>query len=109
MYSESISQKTRNIQTSDIGCFYECIFYVLIFSHQLSDGFISELSFASSCLTCVAAGKDVLYNIVSFARDSVRGHVTTLRPDNFPTDRQEPWLVDFFVPVCNNMLYGDYF
>lgn len=45
------------------------------------------------------AGKDVLYNIVSFARDSVHAHVTTLRPDNFPADRKEPWLVDFFAPV----------
>ncbi|KAL6100531.1 dnajc10 [Pungitius sinensis] len=43
-------------------------------------------------------GKDVLYNIVGFARDSVRAHVTTLRPDNFPSDRKEPWLVDFFAP-----------
>ncbi|KAM6955709.1 dnaJ homolog subfamily C member 10 isoform 3-T4 [Lycodopsis pacificus] len=45
-------------------------------------------------------GKDVLYNIVGFARDSVRAHVTTLRPDNFPADRKEPWLVDFFAPWC---------
>uniref|UniRef100_A0A3Q1AR92 DnaJ homolog subfamily C member 10 n=1 Tax=Amphiprion ocellaris TaxID=80972 RepID=A0A3Q1AR92_AMPOC len=45
-------------------------------------------------------GKDVLYNIVGFARDSVRAHVTTLRPDNFPSDRKEPWLVDFFAPWC---------
>ncbi|MEQ2188419.1 hypothetical protein GOODEAATRI_014797 [Goodea atripinnis] len=45
-------------------------------------------------------GKDVLYNIVGFARDSVRAHVTTLRPDNFPSNRKEPWLVDFFAPVC---------
>uniref|UniRef100_A0A672Z3X1 DnaJ homolog subfamily C member 10 n=1 Tax=Sphaeramia orbicularis TaxID=375764 RepID=A0A672Z3X1_9TELE len=45
-------------------------------------------------------GKDVLYNIVAFARDSVRAHVTTLRPDNFPSDRKEPWLVDFFAPWC---------
>uniref|UniRef100_A0A674NY36 DnaJ homolog subfamily C member 10 n=1 Tax=Takifugu rubripes TaxID=31033 RepID=A0A674NY36_TAKRU len=45
-------------------------------------------------------GKDVLYNIVSFARDSVHAHVTTLRPDNFPADRKEPWLVDFFAPWC---------
>uniref|UniRef100_A0A8P4KET3 DnaJ homolog subfamily C member 10 n=1 Tax=Dicentrarchus labrax TaxID=13489 RepID=A0A8P4KET3_DICLA len=44
--------------------------------------------------------KDVLYNIVGFARDSVRAHVTTLRPDNFPSDRKEPWLVDFFAPWC---------
>ncbi|KAM9709669.1 dnaJ homolog subfamily C member 10 isoform 1-T2 [Menidia menidia] len=45
-------------------------------------------------------GKDVLYNIVGFARDSVGAHVTTLRPDNFPSDRKEPWLVDFFAPWC---------
>nr|XP_061826959.1 dnaJ homolog subfamily C member 10-like [Nerophis lumbriciformis]XP_061826960.1 dnaJ homolog subfamily C member 10-like [Nerophis lumbriciformis]XP_061826961.1 dnaJ homolog subfamily C member 10-like [Nerophis lumbriciformis]XP_061826962.1 dnaJ homolog subfamily C member 10-like [Nerophis lumbriciformis]XP_061826963.1 dnaJ homolog subfamily C member 10-like [Nerophis lumbriciformis] len=45
-------------------------------------------------------GKDVLYNIVAFARDSVRAHVTTLRPDNFPSDRKEAWLVDFFAPWC---------
>lgn len=51
------------------------------------------------------AGKDVLYNIVSFARDSVRAHVTTLRPDNFPADRKEPWLVDFFAPVCHTLLH----
>uniref|UniRef100_A0A7N6AWT4 DnaJ homolog subfamily C member 10 n=1 Tax=Anabas testudineus TaxID=64144 RepID=A0A7N6AWT4_ANATE len=45
-------------------------------------------------------GKDVLYNIVGFARDSVRAHVTTLRPDNFPSNKKEPWLVDFFAPWC---------
>ncbi|XP_034550404.1 dnaJ homolog subfamily C member 10 [Notolabrus celidotus] len=45
-------------------------------------------------------GKDVLYNIVGFARDSVRAHVTTLRPENFPSDKKEPWLVDFFAPWC---------
>ncbi|XP_020784724.2 dnaJ homolog subfamily C member 10 [Boleophthalmus pectinirostris] len=45
-------------------------------------------------------GKDVLYNIVAFARDSVRAHVTTLRPDNFPSNQKEPWLVDFFAPWC---------
>ncbi|XP_056145377.1 dnaJ homolog subfamily C member 10 isoform X2 [Lampris incognitus] len=45
-------------------------------------------------------GKDMLYNIVSFARESVSAHVTTLRPDNFPSDRKEPWLVDFFAPWC---------
>lgn len=49
----------------------------------------------------MSVGKDVLYNIVGFARDSVHAHVTTLRPDNFPSDRKEPWLVDFFAPVCN--------
>uniref|UniRef100_A0A3Q2QK14 DnaJ homolog subfamily C member 10 n=1 Tax=Fundulus heteroclitus TaxID=8078 RepID=A0A3Q2QK14_FUNHE len=45
-------------------------------------------------------GKEVLYNIVGFARDSVRAHVTTLRPENFPSNRKEPWLVDFFAPWC---------
>ncbi|KAI4788989.1 hypothetical protein KUCAC02_035504 [Chaenocephalus aceratus] len=32
----------------------------------------------------------------------VRAHVNTLRPDNFPSekDRKEPWLVDFFAPWC---------
>ncbi|KAJ0005975.1 hypothetical protein NQD34_015869 [Periophthalmus magnuspinnatus] len=45
-------------------------------------------------------GKDALYNIVAFARDSVRAHVTTLRPDNFPSNQKEPWLVDFFAPWC---------
>ncbi|CAL9689741.1 unnamed protein product [Knipowitschia caucasica] len=45
-------------------------------------------------------GKDALYNIVAFARDSVRAHVTTLRPDTFPTNQKEPWLVDFFAPWC---------
>ncbi|XP_076024206.1 dnaJ homolog subfamily C member 10 [Genypterus blacodes] len=45
-------------------------------------------------------GKDVLYNIVGFAKDSVQAHVTTLRPENFPSDRKEPWLVDFFAPWC---------
>lgn len=55
----------------------------------------------SSALTRVfCVGKDVLYNIVGFARDSVRAFVTTLGPDNFPSDRKEPWLVDFFAPVC---------
>uniref|UniRef100_A0A8C5I162 DnaJ homolog subfamily C member 10 n=1 Tax=Gouania willdenowi TaxID=441366 RepID=A0A8C5I162_GOUWI len=45
-------------------------------------------------------GKDVLYNIVGFAKDSIRAHVTALRPENFPSDRKEPWLVDFFAPWC---------
>ncbi|XP_068186278.1 dnaJ homolog subfamily C member 10 [Antennarius striatus] len=45
-------------------------------------------------------GKDALYNIVSFARASIHAHVTTLRPDNFPSNRKEAWLVDFFVPWC---------
>ncbi|KAI1899502.1 hypothetical protein AGOR_G00062460 [Albula goreensis] len=45
-------------------------------------------------------GKDVLYNIVAFAKDSVSAHVTTLRPENFPNHEKEPWLVDFFAPWC---------
>ncbi|XP_046902760.1 dnaJ homolog subfamily C member 10 [Hypomesus transpacificus] len=45
-------------------------------------------------------GRDVLYNIVAFAKESVRAHVTTLRPDTFPLDVKEPWLVDFFAPWC---------
>uniref|UniRef100_A0AAY4ERN4 DnaJ homolog subfamily C member 10 n=1 Tax=Denticeps clupeoides TaxID=299321 RepID=A0AAY4ERN4_9TELE len=45
-------------------------------------------------------GKDVLYNIVAFAKESVSAHVTTLRPENFPSHEKEPWLVDFFAPWC---------
>ncbi|CAB1347149.1 unnamed protein product [Coregonus sp. 'balchen'] len=45
-------------------------------------------------------GKDVLYNIIAFAKESVSAHVTTLRPENFPSDGKEPWLVDFFAPWC---------
>ncbi|XP_034041874.1 dnaJ homolog subfamily C member 10 isoform X2 [Thalassophryne amazonica] len=45
-------------------------------------------------------GKDVLYSIAGFAKDSVHAHVTTLRPDNFPADQKEAWLVDFFAPWC---------
>ncbi|XP_030642047.1 dnaJ homolog subfamily C member 10 isoform X2 [Chanos chanos] len=45
-------------------------------------------------------GKDVLYNILAFAKESVRAHVTTLRPENFPRNEKEPWLVDFFAPWC---------
>uniref|UniRef100_A0A3P8ZUB1 DnaJ homolog subfamily C member 10 n=1 Tax=Esox lucius TaxID=8010 RepID=A0A3P8ZUB1_ESOLU len=45
-------------------------------------------------------GKDVLYNIVAFAKESVSAHVTTLKPENFPSDSKEPWLVDFFAPWC---------
>ncbi|XP_076858306.1 dnaJ homolog subfamily C member 10 [Brachyhypopomus gauderio] len=45
-------------------------------------------------------GKDALYNIVAFAKESVSAHVTTLRPENFPRDEKEPWLVDFFAPWC---------
>uniref|UniRef100_A0A4W4ETW7 DnaJ homolog subfamily C member 10 n=1 Tax=Electrophorus electricus TaxID=8005 RepID=A0A4W4ETW7_ELEEL len=45
-------------------------------------------------------GKDALYNIVAFAKESVSAHVTTLRPENFPRDEKVPWLVDFFAPWC---------
>lgn len=45
-------------------------------------------------------GKDTLYNLVAFAKESVSAHVTTLRPENFPRDVKEPWLVDFFAPWC---------
>ncbi|XP_041700590.2 dnaJ homolog subfamily C member 10 isoform X2 [Coregonus clupeaformis] len=45
-------------------------------------------------------GKDVLYNIVAFAKESVSAHVTTLRPEDFPSDGKEPWMVDFFAPWC---------
>ena len=56
----------------------------------------------NSCVFNVPPGKNVLYNIVGFARESVSAHVTTLLPDNFPSDRKEPWLVDFFTPVGNH-------
>uniref|UniRef100_A0A8C2ESX3 DnaJ homolog subfamily C member 10 n=1 Tax=Cyprinus carpio TaxID=7962 RepID=A0A8C2ESX3_CYPCA len=45
-------------------------------------------------------GKDALYNVVAFAKESVNAHVTTLRPENFPNQEKEPWLVDFFAPWC---------
>ncbi|KAL4635492.1 hypothetical protein GN956_G12886 [Arapaima gigas] len=45
-------------------------------------------------------GKELLYNIVGFAKDSVNAHVTTLGPENFPQHEKEPWLVDFFAPWC---------
>lgn len=49
---------------------------------------------------CVKSpGKDALYNVVAFAKESVNAHVTTLRPENFPSHEKEPWLVDFFAPV----------
>lgn len=43
----------------------------------------------------------MLYNIVAFAKESVKAHVTTLRPENFPSHEKEPWLVDFFAPVSS--------
>lgn len=55
-------------------------------------------------MSVLSEGKNVLYNIVGFARDSVRAHVTTLRPENFPSDKKEPWLVDFFAPVGDRRL-----
>ena len=54
------------------------------------------LIYADKLLT---TGKDVLYNIVAFAKESVKAHVTTLGPENFPKHEKEPWLVDFFAPV----------
>uniref|UniRef100_A0A673JBC9 DnaJ homolog subfamily C member 10 n=1 Tax=Sinocyclocheilus rhinocerous TaxID=307959 RepID=A0A673JBC9_9TELE len=45
-------------------------------------------------------GKDVLYNVAAFAKESVNAHVTTLRPENFPSHEKDPWLVDFFAPWC---------
>ncbi|XP_078408050.1 dnaJ homolog subfamily C member 10 isoform X2 [Cetorhinus maximus] len=45
-------------------------------------------------------GKKVLYDIVSFARESINAPVITLSPKNFPKKEREPWLVDFFAPWC---------
>ncbi|XP_041117715.1 dnaJ homolog subfamily C member 10-like [Polyodon spathula] len=45
-------------------------------------------------------GKNILYNIVAFAKDSANAHVTTLGPETFPNKEKEPWLVDFFAPWC---------
>ncbi|XP_072117836.1 dnaJ homolog subfamily C member 10 [Mobula birostris] len=45
-------------------------------------------------------GKKVLYDIVSFARESISAPVITLNPKNFPKNQREPWLVDFFAPWC---------
>uniref|UniRef100_A0A8C3YFT1 DnaJ homolog subfamily C member 10 n=1 Tax=Catagonus wagneri TaxID=51154 RepID=A0A8C3YFT1_9CETA len=45
-------------------------------------------------------GKKILYDILAFAKESVNSHVTTLGPQNFPTNDKEPWLVDFFAPWC---------
>ncbi|XP_048390279.1 dnaJ homolog subfamily C member 10 isoform X3 [Stegostoma tigrinum] len=45
-------------------------------------------------------GKKVLYDIVSFARESINAPVITLSPKNFPKNDREPWLVDFFAPWC---------
>ncbi|KAM3915907.1 dnaJ homolog subfamily C member 10 [Leptodactylus fuscus] len=45
-------------------------------------------------------GKPSVYEMVTFARDSVTSHVITLGPKNFPGNEREPWLVDFFAPWC---------
>ncbi|XP_029461795.1 dnaJ homolog subfamily C member 10 isoform X2 [Rhinatrema bivittatum] len=45
-------------------------------------------------------GKQILYDIVAFAKESVNSHVITLGPQNFPGKEKEPWLVDFFAPWC---------
>ncbi|RXM29964.1 DnaJ-like subfamily C member 10 [Acipenser ruthenus] len=45
-------------------------------------------------------GKNILYNIVAFAKDSASAHVVTLGPETFPNKEKEPWLVDFFAPWC---------
>ncbi|XP_013919987.1 PREDICTED: dnaJ homolog subfamily C member 10 [Thamnophis sirtalis] len=44
--------------------------------------------------------KNVLYDLVAFAKESVNSHVITLGPQNFPGKEKEPWLVDFFAPWC---------
>ncbi|XP_077128695.1 dnaJ homolog subfamily C member 10 [Ranitomeya variabilis] len=45
-------------------------------------------------------GKTNVYELVTFAKDSVNSHVVTLGPKNFPENEREPWLVDFFTPWC---------
>lgn len=45
-------------------------------------------------------GKTNVYELVTFAKDSVTSHVITLGPQNFPGSEREPWLVDFFAPWC---------
>uniref|UniRef100_U3FX44 DnaJ homolog subfamily C member 10 n=1 Tax=Micrurus fulvius TaxID=8637 RepID=U3FX44_MICFL len=45
-------------------------------------------------------GKNILYDLVAFAKESVNSHVITLGPQNFPGKKKEPWLVDFFAPWC---------
>ncbi|KAG2458910.1 DJC10 protein, partial [Polypterus senegalus] len=45
-------------------------------------------------------GRNILYNIVAFAKDSISAHVITLGPQNFPNNEKKPWLVDFFAPWC---------
>ncbi|XP_040296016.1 dnaJ homolog subfamily C member 10 [Bufo bufo] len=45
-------------------------------------------------------GKTDVYEMVTFAKDSVNSHVISLGPKNFPGNEREPWLVDFFAPWC---------
>ncbi|XP_064419676.1 dnaJ homolog subfamily C member 10 isoform X2 [Latimeria chalumnae] len=45
-------------------------------------------------------GKEALYDIIAFAKESVSANVVTLGPQNFPDKEKEPWLVDFFAPWC---------
>ncbi|KAG8559427.1 hypothetical protein GDO81_017335 [Engystomops pustulosus] len=45
-------------------------------------------------------GKTSVYELVTFAKESVTSHVITLGPTNFPGNEGEPWLVDFFAPWC---------
>ncbi|NP_001084933.1 dnaJ homolog subfamily C member 10 precursor [Xenopus laevis] len=45
-------------------------------------------------------GKVQLYDLVSFAKESVNSHVITLGPTNFPGKDRDTWLVDFFAPWC---------
>ncbi|XP_044159023.1 dnaJ homolog subfamily C member 10 [Bufo gargarizans] len=45
-------------------------------------------------------GKTDVYEMMTFAKDSVNSHVISLGPKNFPGNEREPWLVDFFAPWC---------
>ncbi|XP_061412999.1 dnaJ homolog subfamily C member 10 [Lethenteron reissneri] len=45
-------------------------------------------------------GKTTLYELVSFAKESVNSLVHTLSPETFPEKDKEPWLIDFFAPWC---------
>lgn len=68
-------------------------------AYELSVTNVSVTVLPVSVFVICSSGKDALYNIVAFAKESVSAHVTTLRPENFPRDEKEPWLVDFFAPV----------
>lgn len=85
---------------------YVHLFIVVFIKCLLSN--ISNVFIINGKYTCntVSAlpGKDVLYNIVAFAKESVSAHVTTLRPENFPSDGKEPWIVDFFAPVSISLM-----